>query len=295
MKFGVSIIYYNPSEVVLKRLEEYSKIFNFVFIADNSDNPKFDVRKELLRFPNVTYLSMKGNMGMSKAISASVDWANDNSLDFLLTLDQDSLFDEINIRKMIDFIEANDDSSVGIYVANERKIYKDRKTGLNKFGKYCVPTNQIKSVSFCLTSTSFIRIKAINKIMPLTDYFISYVDNFISYGLIEEGYKLLKVGNVQFNQQIGESVYYNFFVDKLRIIHHKEIRYYYMARNNRYFNDICKERKLKFRNNLLFFHLILNIFLAESNKFKKIKAIKLGIKDYKNKVYGKLPDTRICW
>lgn len=296
MNYGVVIIYYNPEIEVLKQLEVYCKIFEDVLIVDNSDKVVFDVKEVIKQYGKVQYINMHGNQGMSKALTKAYEWAKDKKLDFLLTMDQDSIYRENQIANMIRYIDKNYEDDVAIYVANFAKMYWDKKK--NKFvpGKYLIEENEVKEVDMCLTSTSFINVKAMEVIMPLEDYFISYVDNFISTDFIKKGYRLVRVGASQFEQQVGESVNNTWYNRTFRILHHKEIRYYYMVRNNYYYRKkFGKDIRIRIKSYLLLWRLFFNIIMGEKEKMSKFKACHAGYRDYVRGVKGKVKESSIVW
>ena len=296
MNYGVAIIYYNPEIEVLKQLEVYCKVFEEVLIVDNSDKEVFDIKKVIKQYDKVQYINMNGNQGMSKALTQAYIWANEKKLDFLLTMDQDSIYRESQITNMIQYINKNYEEDVAIYVANFAKMYWDKKEDKFVLGNYLVGENEVKEVDMCLTSTSFINVKAMEQIMPLEDYFISYVDNFISTDFIQKGYRLVRVGTSKFEQQVGESVNNTWYNRTFKILHHKEIRYYYMIRNNYYYRKkFGKNLKIKIKSYLLLWRLYFNILMGEKQKLRKFKACYAGYKDYVQGIKGKVKESSIVW
>ncbi len=290
MKFGVTVIYYNPEEAVLEQLKIYEKIFDNILIVDNSTALSHTIKNYLSDNKKITYKNMDGNKGMSAALNCAFEWAMAQKLDYILTMDQDSRYSAVDIRTMLHYIEGSNEDDVAIYVANFAKLYWDKKKNRMVAGKPCIGREEVKEVGMCLTSSSFVNVKAVQKILPLKDYFISYVDNFISTDLIKHGYRLVRVGASYFEQQVGERVKYSFLAEKLRVVHHKEERYYYMIRNNCYYRQKYKsDSQLKWRSYLLLWRLLFNIAIGEPQKWRKLKSCMKGYRDYRKGVYGKMP------
>jgi rhamnosyltransferase len=287
MKFGVGIIYYNPTKAVLEKLKIYTGIFDEVVIFDNSDACEWNVEREIKAFEKVDYHTQNENLGMSKALNDIFYWADSKGLDFVMTLDQDSEFDEENINLLLRYIRMNFADDVAIYGANFRKIYWDKKEKKAVYGKYYFPVDEVQETDMCITSSSCFYMKAVKEILPLEDYFISLVDTKMSYDLRQRGYRLLHVGQAKFNQQVGGTVDYSWIKDKLRILHHSEERYYYTIRNTKYFERSTGKRRV------LCLRMIFNIILGEEKKGRKLRACIVGYKDFKKGVMGKIPEESL--
>lgn len=296
MKYGVVIIFYNPDEEAIERIRVYSENFDEVLVVDNSENKKDEISKKLNKYENCIYHKMNGNEGMAKALNYAFFRAIDRNYDFILSMDQDSIYTEENIRKMKSYIEKNVDEKIGIYSPNYSKLYYDEKKEEFIAEKPIIGENEIRNVDFCMTSGSFVNVKSLKEILPLDDYFIAYVDNFLCAKLKENNYKLLMVGSSYFAQQVGGVIKNNLINRVFHVLHHSEIRYYYMVRNNLFLQKRFRKNKRIYKSskiNLL--RILLNLILFEKNKLKKIEACISGYIDFKHNVMGKVNDGSIMW
>ncbi len=295
MKYAVAVVLYNPSISVEEHISVYLSVSFFykVYIVDNSDDENINLSNVILSNNRVQYISMNGNKGMSIALTAAYNIAMEDGMDFLLTMDQDSQYTKSNIEKMIRYIESNNDPSIAIYVANFAKIYWDHNYKKKIIGEYVVGDNEIKNVSMCLTSSSFVRLTAVKELLPLENFFIGYVDNMISAELIERGYILVRVGESKFEQQVGYPVVYSKWNERLRIVKHSSTRYYYMYRNCFYYmKRFSYNKKIKNKCVLMRLRYLFNILLVEEKKICKLRACYYGYKDYKKGVLGPIPRER---
>lgn len=283
MKFGIFVLLYNPEvEQVVRRLSNYNKIFDTMLIVDNSQDKPDERMAEILK--KVDYHAMGENKGISKALEYAFEWAEKEKIDYLLTMDQDSEYPKQEIEKMIDFIENTANEKVGIYAANYRKLYFDNIKGVMTAGKLAIEREDVKTVKACMTSGSFVNVKAVQKALPLDDYFVAYVDIDLSAWFLRNGYELKLVGNSVFEQQVGNPVTaskYNIF---FRILHHTEKRYYFITRNNFYFRNKYKEHSVFALKRLI--RVYINILLGEENKIAKAKSGYLGYLHYKQGIMG---------
>lgn len=284
MNFGIGVILYNPDKFVYERLKEYRKVTNYLFIIDNTET-KNEISNEIKKnFP--LYHRSGKNEGMSVALNKIFDEALLKDIDWVLTMDQDSDFSNDSIEKMLNLIK-NEQAEAAIYCPNYRKIYID-KDGNDYFGPYAIDKTKIKEVSFSMTSGSFCRMSDIKDVLPLVDLFIGYVDNDLCLELLQNKKKIKMIGSIGFSQRVGSEVTANFYNKFFRIVHHNELRYYYMTRNNLFLQR--KYNKNKFFKRTLLKNLVrihINILLGEKNKVKKIKYSYKGYLDYKNGENGK--------
>ncbi|KNZ42524.1 glycosyltransferase [Acetobacterium bakii] len=296
MKYAAAIVFYNPDEDAIKRISRYSNNFDEILVIDNSEKEKINIANELMHYENCLYHKMNGNEGMAKALNYAFYRAIEREYEIILTMDQDSLYTDENIKTMKDFINGNFDENVGIYSPNYSKLYFDEKLNAFIVGKPVIKKSDIKRVDFCMTSGSFVNVKALKKVLPIDDYFIGYVDNYLCARLTEMDFKLLRVGSSCFNQQVGGKVKNTIFNRIFNILHHAEIRYYYMFRNNLFLQERFKKNfLLKTRSKIDLIRIMVNIIIGEENKWKKIKACETGYKDFKRKIMGKVPDESITW
>ena len=106
-------ILYNPSSNDIKNIVEYTDCFDRVIIYDNSDNG-FD-NSQFFNAEKYTYYKALINNGISKAVNYMIRLCNQQNIDFLCVLDQDSMFETKEITIMKKYIETNYQDSVAIY------------------------------------------------------------------------------------------------------------------------------------------------------------------------------------
>ncbi|OYO84916.1 hypothetical protein CG709_14670, partial [Lachnotalea glycerini] len=143
---------------------------------------------------------MKENKDISKTLNYAFKWAYKEEIDFLLTMDQDSEYPNEEIEKLLHYIETYYEENVGIYSANYKKIYYNVKKDMMMCSNLSLKWDEVKDVKFCMTSGSFVNINAVQRALPLDNYFVSYVDVDLSMWFLENGYKLKRVGNSVFQQ-----------------------------------------------------------------------------------------------
>lgn len=289
MKFAVVVIFYNPDKDALRRIELYARMFNEVWVIDNSEIESKNISIELKQYPNCIYHKMNGNQGIARALNIGFDYGVKKGYDFVLTMDQDSVYDSKNMDRMIKYIESHFDPSVGIYSPNYAKLYFDVKKNTYIADTPVQKETEVKSVDFCMTSGSFVNVSSIQNIVPLEDYFIAYVDDYLCTCLLENKYKLLRVGESIFSQQVGGDVKNTFFNRFFKVIHQSDVRYYYMIRNNLHLQKRFKRNlKVVLKCNLELIRLFINIVIAEKHKVRKVSSAIHGYRDFRKGIFGKV-------
>src|SRR5437660_6444420 len=105
MKIGAVVILYNPSNAVVNNINSYKKKVNKLYIFDNTEEIS---DQQLLIYSNlreVIYLHDGINKGIAKRLNEAITLAIKDELDWLLTMDQDSYFESVEIENYIHCIE----------------------------------------------------------------------------------------------------------------------------------------------------------------------------------------------
>jgi len=290
MNYAAIVILYNPDKNALERISIYARNFSEVFVVDNSEVIDGSTEKILRKYSNCTYKVMDGNEGIAKALYWG--YSQIDNYDFVLTMDQDSSYDDRNIASMKKIIETYNDDSVAIFSANYSKKYFDKKNNQYTVSKLSIPKNSIQEVNFCMTSGSFVKVNFLKEVLPLTDLFIGYVDNLLCYKLLNNKKKLVRIGCSSFIQQVGNDVSNNLYNRFFHVLYHSEIRYYYMIRNNLLLQrEFESNSYIKLLLKLSLLRVLFNIVIGENKKKAKLVACIEGYKGYKNNQKGKIPDT----
>lgn len=285
MKFAIAIIFFNPDNDAINRAEKYADQFEAMLIVDNTHSHDMSMRYANSR---IEYKWMGGNKGISVALEYSFRWAHDHHVQYLLTLDQDTVYLRSEVAKMKEYILTHPGKG-DIYCANWRKIYWDRHYQKKKLGPMAIPRDEVREVYCAMTSGSWMDVEKAMEILPLENYFVSYVDRDISLQFKKKGYKILSIGNSVLYQQIGGKVIgsrVNLILKKL--VHTKE-RYYYMSRNNLYlvekYADDEKVRLMLIKDRI---RILFNLIFLEENKIQKYKYWIKGKEAYTNGQMGEI-------
>jgi rhamnosyltransferase len=286
MKIAAGIVLMNPE---IERLEKnISSVINQVdylcFIDNNSQN-KSDVKKLLSKFHNVSLIELKENKGIAFALNRIVDFAENNSCEWVLTLDQDSICSCDLISEYKKYFTYG--SNIAMFTPKIVDLNEDDGLSVDYYG-------DCEYVKRCITSAALLNVKASRDVGNFDDrMFIDYVDFDLCQNLLNHNYKILRVNTAKLTHEVGSAKKITIFkhigkllgIKKLQrtlyTYNHTPLRTYYYARNTFYYIakyedtiDVSLEKKVFLR------WLILKI-LFEKNKIAKLKATIKGISDSK--------------
>lgn len=269
MNFAAGVTLYNPSNEQISRIIEYSKSFKYVILFDNTDN----LQNRYVFPSNFVYFSEGKNMGLPYAFNHIIDFCLNNNIDFLCTLDQDSIYTFDDICNMKSFIENKlDVEKVGVIGPFIDYGKNDSKN-----------TNEVVFRKWVITSGAFINVKIIKKenIRYDLNYFIDKFEIDLCQQFISKKYDVIMYYGATLHQRLGELNYKGHS-------EHNAIRHYYIFRNRYYFNKKWRSPLMRVIYNFLQTQRHLYRILKFETGFKeKKKMLKIARKDHRCGKYGK--------
>ena len=272
------VVLYNPSKDINKNIDSYINHLDKLYIFDNSEKDNSDLFKNSKK---VEYIFNNKNLGLAIVLNMAAKKAYGKKYKWLLTMDQDSIFEEDNLDKLNKYAHTIDYEKTGI-VSPFHKT-KERQVA---------PKEEIEEVEDVMTSGNLVNLSIWNKVGGWNeDYFIDNVDTEYCFKLNSKGYKVVQYNKAILEHNLGDIKVKKVFNKTFYCSNHNYIRQYYMMRNMYYMNDEYKEY---FPENLK--HLkraalgrFKNILFFEKDKYRKIRNMRRGYKDYKKGIKGEYP------
>lgn len=117
---GVVSIYYPDIDEIIKNIQTYLFQLDKLIIWDNTPNGDKNVMKikELIESDKIELKGTGKNEGLGKPFNEAVCWAQQNDFDYLLTMDQDSCFNNQNFKEYLDFVENDNNENIAVYSPN---------------------------------------------------------------------------------------------------------------------------------------------------------------------------------
>ncbi|WP_294307051.1 glycosyltransferase [uncultured Chryseobacterium sp.] len=270
MRLCTIIVLFYPEKVDLqKSLSAFTQETDYVFCWKNSS-----INKECLdlieSYSNVEIIGDETNVGIAKALNEGIKAAGLLAFTHVLTMDQDSYFDEGMITKYKSKIQQYAEESIAIFGINP---IQDNKLLYENSGKILDVTDTITSGSI-FSIENFIKYGYFEE-----ELFIDAVDYEYCYRLKKKyGLRTVVFNDVILNHSVGYIAKTNM---GFSINNYSAFRTYYIIRNQlsiwfRFPSQFPSYYKMTLLRDHILFRII-KIILAEKNKRIKLKSIFLGV------------------
>lgn len=274
---AAGIVLYNPDiNRLYENIEAVLPQVSKLYIFDNGSNNQLEINKLLKKYHGIVYLTEQKNVGIARALNKIAVAAIDDSFDWLLTLDQDSVVLSNIIENYKKYLNLP-------RVGQLSCLYSDRN---KKENIKISSSNQLyENIKYAITSGSLIKLSALKVCGGFDEsLFIDWVDMEICCALRAKQYMTYCINFVGFIHELGRPTPIRFLGFHGYTSNYPAFRYFYSARNSiltafRYPN----EEKIEIRI-LAQIKILIKINLYEKNKKKKSHALIEGIKEgFKNK------------
>lgn len=291
--YAAGIVLYNPEIKRLKNnIDAVCNQVKTVYCFNNGSKNIDEIQKLLCRYDNVVLIEGIDNLGIATALNTIVQKADEEQVEWLLTLDQDSVVCEGMVRELATLTQ---DDNVFIICPQIEDVRRKNE-------KAIIKSKSIDEVEFCITSGSFMNIKRTVEIGGFDDWlFIGLVDNEICFRARSKGLRILRNNSVVLNHELGnltpskfEGMYLKIGeilgIESIKKLSYKRavssMRLYYSTRNMIYLNYIYPESNYTWSNKTLIKNVFSNLIRGQS-RVKLMKSVIRGIKDGKKYIKSK--------
>lgn len=284
MKIACVIILYYPDEYVLTNIQSYVFSFEKTFIVDNTEKREYGMVKKINNIPGICYLHDHENKGIASRLNQVCEMALSEGFEWILTMDQDSYFEQYTIEKYIGCVKSlPQKKEIAMFGVNYENNLEETDT--------CI----CEEVDMLITSGSIINLGLFSHIGGFdSNLFIDYVDVDYCLKALANGYKVLQFRNIYLTHFIGTTYLHRSIknLTQSQRTLHTPSRLYYMARNFLYIShkyrvpfkgaiNKCKKGLLiSIKNNLLY----------NRKRLAVLTYIVKGFNDYRTKQMGKLAE-----
>ncbi len=205
------IVTYNPDEVLGQSLATVAPQVERVIIVDNdSSNVKLaEIKNIVSTYENIELILNDDNYGLGHAFNQGIEQALDESYDWVLTLDDDSVLSADAVKVMLEaYRRCPSRHEIGIIAP--RCHYKDRED-LNRTEEELRTTGNHEGALFfvkqLITSGNLIPRQVLEEAGLLeASYFIDYIDMEFCLRVRRKGYRLATVPNSTLIHSLGKVV-----------------------------------------------------------------------------------------
>jgi len=293
-KVYLVIVTYKPDKKMLNEcINSLISQVDKILLIDNTpiQEKEFILNNFITDSDNIEVLNLNDNYGIAYAQNLGIRKALEEGADFVLFSDQDTVFPDNYIFKMLEcYFKISKNKKVAAVAPMFRDIYTMKVRPMVYF-KYIFlkkehnPKNCL-SVSHVISSGMLVPSSIFNQVgLMREELFIDWVDTEWCWRAIMLGYDIIQNNKVVINHQHGNDTKKIFWRD---FIIHNSTRNYYKLRNATYLLFNCN-LNLPMKVNLLK-RIIIMIpinFLFGENKNDEIKNIVSALKDGIFKKLGK--------
>ena len=278
-KICASIITYNIDKKIENVVESIIDQVEKVIIVDNgSSEETIRILNHINKISKVTVIFNDVNVGIAKALNQSIDYAIKNKMDWILTLDHDSICDKnmiLNMMKIYNEYPKKED--VGVLTPQIFEVNKQQFISKESRDKEIYT-----EVKDCIQSGSLFKISALKQIGLFNeDLFIYHVDYDYCERIRNSNFKIIQCNNTILNHEegcktpkkiFGFTTYYNNYSLQAT---------YYITRNTVY---MATKYSIKYLKRIV--KDLLYILLFEKKKKKYIQIWTRGLLDGLLNKYG---------
>lgn len=261
------VVWFNPTEKEKDALRLYNSDLENVVIVDNSAEEHRALCEDI---ENVVYLHNGNKNGIAGALNMGCREAMRLGADWVLTMDQDSRWDQSCLREYIQ--EANQYESfdrVGIFSPfHDCDGMPERH---HRKGRY-----ELRDVVMC--SGNLLRLQAWQEVNGFReDFFIDCVDDELNCHLRQQGWLIVRTNHILLSHRLGSSL------KMVKLINHPYTahpawRYYYRGRNMLYMARLYPDDAHFYKRHIL--KELKRLCLYDwDNKFSKLKNYLRGLRD----------------
>jgi rhamnosyltransferase len=196
-----------------------------VFIIDNSDKNNQSLLDEL-KLENAHYHFIGENKGIAAALNIGFEYARKHHAEWVLTMDQDSIFEGTNFENYKkEVIEYVDKEKVGIF-SIKHDFYGSKKENIVALSKY-------REKKWAMCSGNIVSCMAYHQVGGYReDFFTDWVDYEFCVRIKKVNYRIIECIQVTLKHFLGENIMETtFFGVKKYILDYPLWRKYYLARN----------------------------------------------------------------
>lgn len=228
MNLSATVILYNPQEIgisrVIKNIQSWSSYCKKIYIIDNTPYKTTDTEIICNSIENSFYIYNGNKGGIAGAQNKACEQAVKDGFDWIMTMDQDSIFDSNDIKKYIQLVEEyilidKKNVSFGPKIKNlNESVYWTKKIRLKilspikrkLLGKKWYPRLEpdIKYPDMIIASGNILKLNVWKQSGCFDEFlFIDEVDANMCHNIIRLGYKIVQFNTVILKQRFGSKVF----------------------------------------------------------------------------------------
>ncbi len=270
IKILAGIVLYNPEEErIIQNIRKILPQVKKVICVDNgSQNIKAIVEKIKKVCNDIEIIRNNENKGISYALNQILNYAYENSYEWFLTLDQDSIAQDDLVNNYKKYLREPELAMLTCKIVDRNFKTKEEE-------QY-----EIKDIEKCITSGTLNNTDILKKVGGYDNsMFIDSVDFDICTTLKENNYRIIKINYDGLLHEVGHATVKHFLWKKIKVYNHSPFRTYYIIRNGIYYTRKHKRNINVGYNYFCVLKRSIYILLYQKSRWNNLRAIVKGIHD----------------
>ncbi len=278
---AATVVLYQPDESILKNINSYLHGVDRLYVVDNSvtyDDALINQIKAL--GTKVTYLNNEGNQGVGHALNRAANEAITAGYQWLLTMDQDSRFDDF----------AHYLRCASLHIPQEQVAIFAPNISDEASNSDCSAQER----EIVITSGNLVNLRYMDQIGGYeAKLFIDEIDHDFCLKVLTLELKIVLFDHIHLIHAIGDKKEHTSLIlrKKKHMSYHSYQRFYYQTRNRLY---MAKKHGKTFPQYFALSKVLYKVIYKkgfrviqwEQDKLRKLKAIYHGVRDYLHNSYG---------
>lgn len=282
MQLAATVILFHPDTDVIENINSYIEEVNALYIIDNSEQKDAKILMQLRNLsPKCKILDNPSNLGIARALNQAVELSIEDGYEWLLTMDQDSLFEDKTFFNAFQIY--NDKNKVAVF---SPEIHAD---GYNYLRSKTIKYTIIKDIAY--TSGCLINLNICKKVDMFNEkLFIDAVDTDYCLKLMKRKELMIRINGAILTHKVGIMKIINLPLNIKKILNqHSALRHYYITRNHTYilFKYLTVNPKIVLQNYYRVINKFVFALLFQKDRMIIAKYTFIGLFHWLTNRYGK--------
>jgi len=283
MKVAAVVILYNPPQDAISNIQSYYDWVDKIFVFDNSE-AKSAIQDDLIKLSKIEFYQDFKNEGIARRLNQACEMAIKEQYDWLLTMDQDSKFNENSLATYFDcFKNYQHKEKVAMF-----------GTSFSRKKQLTSPSCAAINAEKLITSGSLLNLSLFTSIGGFDEkLFIDAVDYDYCFRAKMTGHEVVQFLNIYILHTVGNEAHRSsiktlYLIRKKKEVH-SPLRCYYMYRNMLYLAIKYKGQNKKYSKQIKDYVLsrIKVSFLYGRTTIAIVKQLMEAKSDFKKGKMGK--------
>jgi rhamnosyltransferase len=285
------VVTFHPDAAVCSNIGRLAAQVRHVVIVDNSATAEAAalLRSTFGAQPERFTLLFHGeNLGIGAALNRGMQVPAAQSVEWVLTMDQDSQVTDGMVAAMLAAHQALPEPLRTQAVSLAPRLVAGAARGPDAPGAAAGTALPCREIPSAITSGNLVRRSAWAAVGGYDEkLFIDYVDHDFSFRLRRAGWRILECPQACLVHGFGQPTYIRWLGYRMSVDQHAPLRFYYMARNGFYFWSVYREdAAFRRADRINTWKLLVKAALFDTRRGERLRLFWRGYCDYRRRRFG---------